>query len=116
MFYFILKVFISATVIAGVSEIAKRNSFLAAVLASLPLTSLLAFLWLYRETSDVGRIAELSYQIFWLVLPSLSLFIALPWLLRRGLGFWPSLGLATLATVAAYFILIPILRRFGVQL
>lgn len=116
MLYFVLKVFISALVIAGISEVAKRSSFLAAVLASLPLTSLLAFLWLYRETADVGRIAELSYQIFWLVIPSLALFIALPWLLRRGVSFWPSLGLAVLATMAAYFILVPILRRFGVQL
>jgi hypothetical protein len=114
--YFIVKVLISAVVIAAVSEIAKRNTFLAALLVSLPLTSLLAFLWLYRDTSDIGRIADLSGQIFWLVIPSLLLFIVFPMLLRRGLGFWPSLGLAVAATVTAYIMMVLILRRFGFKL
>ena len=71
----------------------------AAILASLPLTSLLAFIWLYGETGDTGKIASLSVSIFWYVLPSLVLFIALPLLLARGIDFWLSLLIASAADV-----------------
>lgn len=116
MTYAILKVSISAAVIVAVSEIAKRSSFFGAVVASLPLTSLLAFVWLYRDTGDAGRVAALSGQIFWLVIPSLLLFLVFPWCLRRGWHFWPSLGVGVLATVVAYLALVPLLRRLGVNL
>jgi hypothetical protein len=114
--YYFLKVSISAAIIVAVSEISKRSSFFGAVVASLPLTSLLAFLWLYHDTSDVGRVAELSTRIFWLVIPSLVLFLVFPWLIRRGYGFWPSLSLGILATVSAYLALVPLLRRLGINL
>ena len=99
-----------------VSEIAKRSSGFAALIASLPLTSLLAIIWLHIDGSESTQIAVLSGQIFWLVLPSLVFFLVLPLLLKQGLGFWPSLGLSATATIVCYFVLLPLLRRFGVQL
>ena len=114
--YYALKILLSATVLVAISEIAKRSSALAALLASLPLTSLLAFVWMQAEGASPGAIAELSGQIFWLVLPSLVLFLLLPWLLRQGFGFWPALGLASAATVLAYGLMLLVLRRFGVAL
>ena len=102
MVQFLLKVAISAVLIAAVSELAKRSSLLGAALASLPLTSLLAFVWLYRDTGDAAKVAALSQDIFWLVLPSLILFALLPVLLRHGWQFWSALGLSCLATIAAY--------------
>ena len=116
MFYYALKIGISALVIVAITEIAKRSSGFAALLAALPLISLLAFVWLHIEGAELLRIAELSSQIFWLVLPSLVLFLLLPLLLRQGFGFWLSLALSILATAACYFALLPLLRRFGVQL
>lgn len=116
MLYFALKVLISALLIAGISEVARRHSGVAALLASLPLTSLLAFIWMHVESAPAENIANLSYQIFWLVLPSLVLFLLLPVLLRAGLGFWLSLSLSAAATVGCYFALLPLLRRFGVDL
>ncbi len=71
----------------AISEAAKRSTLLGGILASLPLTSLLAFIWLYGETGDTGKIANLSVSIFWYVLPSLVLFVALPILLARGPRF-----------------------------
>ncbi len=85
-------------------------------MASLPLTSLLAFVWLHLDATPAEQIADLSYQIFWLVLPSLVLFLLLPLLLRAGLGFWLSLSLSAAATVGCYFAFLPLLRRFGVNL
>jgi hypothetical protein len=116
MLYYILKFFVSALIIVLVSEIAKRSSGFAALIASLPLTSLLAIIWLHIDGSESKQIAELSSQIFWLVLPSLMLFLVLPLLLKQGLGFWPSLALSATATIVCYFALLPFLRRFGVQL
>jgi hypothetical protein len=100
----------------AISEIAKRSTGLAALVASLPLTSLLAFVWLHVEDSPPERIAELSSQIFWLVLPSLVLFLLLPLLLKHGLSFWVSLGLSTAATAGCYAALLPLLHRMGVDL
>jgi hypothetical protein len=116
MLYYILKFFVSALIIVLVSEIAKRSSGFAALIASLPLTSLLAIIWLHIDGSESTQIAELSSQIFWLVLPSLVLFLVLPLLLKQGIGFWPSLAFSTTATIVCYFALLPLLRRFGVQL
>ena len=77
------------------------------------LTSLLAFVWLQLDGTAASEIATLSRQIFWLVLPSLVLFLMLPVLLNRGLSFWPSLGFSMLATVAAYFLMLFVLKKFG---
>jgi hypothetical protein len=114
MLYYALKVIVSAVVIVAISEIAKRSTTFAALLAAIPLTSLLAFVWLHVEGSPPARIAELSKQILWLVLPSLVLFAVFPVLLKRGLSFWPSLGIAIAATVLCYFLFVLVLRRFGI--
>ncbi|WP_072768609.1 DUF3147 family protein [Nitrosospira sp. Nsp11] len=116
MLYYVLKVFISAIVIVAISEIAKRSTGFAALVASLPLTSLpltslLAFIWLHLEGTAPLQIADLSKQIFWLVLPSLLLFLLLPILLKQGVGFWLSLGLSAAATMGCYFAFFFILRR-----
>ena len=116
MLYYALKVIISALLIVAVSEIAKRSTGFAALVASLPLISLLAFIWLHMESSSPERIAELSYQIFWFVLPSLLLFLLLPFLLKHGIGFWVSLGLSVAATAGCYLALLPFLRRMGIML
>lgn len=110
------KVLLTAVVVVAVSEIARRSSFWGAVLASLPLTSLLAFAWIYLETGDTQAIGALSQGIFWLVLASLPLFLVLPALLRIGWPFWPSLLGACVVTVGAYFVLVWGLRQFHVSL
>jgi len=112
---YLVKVTVTAVVVVAVTELAKRSSFWGAVLASLPLTSLLAFVWLYLDTGDIRGVTRLSRSIFWLVLPSLVLFLALPGLLRAW-SFWPSLGVACLLTVAAYVGLVSVLRYFQVSL
>ena len=116
MIYYLLKILVSALVIVAVSEIAKRSTGVAALVASLPLTSLLAFIWLHVEGEPAGKIAELSSEIFWLVLPSLVLFVMLAMMLRHGFGFWSSLASSVVATAVCYLALLPLLRRLGVGL
>lgn len=100
--YLAIKFIISAALVVAISEIAKRYSFAAAVLASLPITSILAFIWLYLDTGDTAKITALSYDIAWLVVPSLVFFIALPLLLKQGMQFWLALLLACAATAVGY--------------
>lgn len=116
MWYYVIKVVVSALVIVMVSEIAKRNVAIAALVASLPLTSLLAFVWLRIEGSEGSQIADLSQQIFWYVLPSLVLFSLLPFLLRSGLSFWLSFGISVSATILCYLLMIQLMRRMGITL
>jgi len=104
MSQFLLKVLVSALVIAGASELARRYSIMGALLASLPLTSILAMIWLWRDGEPAAKIADFSASIFWLVLPSLLLFISMPLMLRAGYGFWPSLGASCALTVLGYAI------------
>lgn len=116
MLQVILKVLITSVLVVAIAEIAKRSSLFAAVLASLPLTSVLAMIWLYLDTGDGEQVAALASDIFWLVLPSLVLFIALPLMLRGGWPFAPSLLAASALTVASYFVMIVALKRFGIAL
>ena len=117
MTQYVIKVLISALVIVGVTELSKRaGTFWGGVLASLPLTSLLAFIWLYRDTHDPAAIASLSWAILWFVVPSLTLFVALPLLLRFGFGFPVALTCAVLIATVAYLATAVIVRRFGIEI
>ena len=97
MLYYVLKVALTAAVIVAVSEIAKRHTALAALLAALPLTSLLAFVWFHLEGASAVQVAALSRGIFWLVLPSLLFFVLFPTLLERGVSFTPVGGIRSAA-------------------
>jgi hypothetical protein len=114
MLYYVLKVAISAALIVAISEIAKRYSLAAGVLASLPIVSVLAMIWLYIDTASVERISRLSVSIFWMVLPSLSLFLVLPLLLRNKVPFYPALALSAAVMVLLYWVMILLLRKFGI--
>jgi hypothetical protein len=100
----------------AVAEISKRSSFLGGLLASLPLVSFLALIWLYLDTKDTAKVAWLSTSIFWLVLPSLAFFVALPPLLKLKMNFYASLGLATAFMLAGYGVMLVVLKKFGVNL
>ncbi|HET6321648.1 MAG TPA: DUF3147 family protein [Hyphomicrobium sp.] len=112
----LIKVAITAVLVVAIAEVAKRSSLAGAVLASIPVTSVLAMIWLYADTGDAGKVADLASGIFWLVLPSLVLFIALPLMLRAGWAFTPSLAVACGLTVAAYFLMLALLQRFGIAI
>lgn len=116
MVYYILKIAITVLMIVVISEISKRSSFLGGLLASLPLVSYLAMIWLYAETKDIQKVANLAHSIFWLVLPSLLLFVLLPLLLKLKWNFYASLLISTMGMIGAYLGTIWILKRFSVNL
>ncbi len=114
MFYLIAKAFVSGIIIALASEVAKRSPGFGALIAALPLVSILAMIWLWRDTSDPARIASYAEATFWLVLPTLPMFLLLPLLLRNGAEFWPALGLSCLLTAGLYFLMIWVLQKYGI--
>ncbi len=116
MLYTAIKVVITALLVVAISEIAKRSSLMGAILASVPLISVLAMIWLYVDTRDVEKVADLASGVFWLVLPSLVLFIALPLLLRHGMNFALSMGVSIGLTVAAYVLMLLILGKMGIKI
>jgi hypothetical protein len=116
MLYPVIKFALSAAIIVAVSEVSKRSTLAGSLLVSLPLVSLLAMVWLWLDTRDVQKISALSTGIFWLVLPSLLLFISLPQLLRRGMTFPLALGASILIMLAGYGLMLLALGRIGVKL
>lgn len=112
MIWLVLKGLISGTIIVAVSEIAKRSPGLGGLIASLPLISVLGMIWLWRDTRDAPGMAAHAEATFWYVLPSLPLFLIVPALLRRGVGFWPALGIGCAVTMALYLLMGAALARF----
>jgi len=102
MLYLFIKAALSGAIVAAVSEIARRYPGWGGLVASLPLTSLLAIIWLYRDVHDTERVAELSMSTFWFFLPSVPLFVALPLLIRSGVPFWVSMAVVVAGTLALY--------------
>jgi F0F1-type ATP synthase assembly protein I len=112
----VVKVALTSLLVVAASEAAKRSIVVGAILASLPLTSLLAMVWLYADTRDPEKVAALATGIFWLILPSLTLLLVLPLLLRRGVPFVPSLLIGIALTVASYYAMITVLGWLGIEL
>ncbi len=116
MLYLALKAAISGVIVAAVSEIAKRYPGLGGLVASLPLVSLLGMVWLWRDTRDPMRMAAHAEGTFWFVLPSLPMFLLIPFLLRRGLGFWPAIGLGCVLTMSLYSLTVWLGPKLGLRL
>jgi F0F1-type ATP synthase assembly protein I len=109
----VIRAILSGALIVGASELAKKNCLLGALIASLPLVSIMAIIWLYNDSSDLEKISQFSKGVFWLVIPSLALFISLPIFIKRGVEFWPALGLACLMTIICYGVTMAVVKTFG---
>lgn len=116
MLYLLSKALLSGMMVLVVSELAKRSPAFGALVASLPLVSVLAMMWLEHETRDTGRIAAHAEATFWYVLPSLPMFLLLPFMLRSGVGFYPTLLVCIVLTALLYVGMSLILSRFGLSL
>ena len=116
MLYVLLKAAVSGLIVAAASEVARRWPGWGALIVSLPLVSLLTFVWLWTDTRDSGRVAELSQSTFWFFLPSMPLFLVLPALLRSGMGFWLALAIAGAITIALYGGMTLLGPRLGMRL
>jgi len=113
---FVIRAVLSGLIIALAALLARRSPAAGAMIAALPLLSVLAMIWLWRDTHDVERIAEQAEATFWYVLPSLPMFLLIPWMLRHGNPFWVAMGAGCFLTILLYLLTIVIAARFGVRL
>jgi hypothetical protein len=116
MMAFVIRAILSGIIIAAIALIARKSPAAAALVASLPLVSLLGMIWLWRDTGDKLRIAAHSEATFWYVLPSLPMFLLIPAMLRAGVGFWTTLLAGCTLTVLLYLVTAAIVARFGITL
>lgn len=116
MSWFIIKAALSGLIIATIAEVARRSPGFAALIASLPLVSVLGMIWMWKGGLTADRIAAHAEGTFWYVLPSLPMFLAMPWLIRSGFGFWTSLLAGCLLTILLYALMIWIAPKLGLKL
>jgi hypothetical protein len=116
MTWLIVKAALSGLIVAIVSEVARKSPGAGALIASLPLISILGMIWLWRDTADPERLAAHAGATFWYVLPSLPMFLLVPLMLRSGLGFWVSLGIGCAVTIVLYLLLLRVAPSLGIHL
>jgi hypothetical protein len=116
MLYLAIKAALSGIIIAIVSEVAKRYPGFGALIASLPLVSVLGMIWLWRDKPDVPNMAAHVEATFWFVLPSLPMFLVMPALLRHGWSFWAVLAVGCALTILLYSLMTWMGPRFGLRL
>lgn len=116
MTFLLTKYALTAFVIVLVSEIAKRSDKAGALIASLPLVTVMVMIWLYVEDQGTEKIASHAYYTFWYVLPTLPMFLLIPFLLHRGLTFWVALAIGVVVTLLLFIATALLVKILGVDL
>lgn len=111
----IAKYAVTALIVVLVSEVAKRADRLGALIASLPVVTILVMIWLHLENQGNAKIANHAWYTFWYVIPTLPMFLLFPYLLPH-LGFWPTLGISVVVTIASFAAFAALVRPFGISL
>lgn len=115
MGYLIFKYAVTAGLVVMISELAKRSDKIGALIASLPLVTVLTLIWLHVENQPVAKVGNHAWYTFWYVLPTLPMFLLFPWLLPRW-GFWPALLTSLVFTALLFGLFAVVMRKFGLQL
>ncbi|MGF1452770.1 MAG: DUF3147 family protein [Opitutales bacterium] len=112
----VTKYLVTALIVVVVSEIAKKTDRVGALIASLPLTTILVLFWLYYEKATTAKLSSYAYYTFWYVLPTLPMFLLMPWMLDRGYGFGWAMAASCVLTVICFLLTVWIGKFFGVDL
>jgi len=116
MLYLLLKAGLSGVIVAVISEVSKRYPGFGGLIASLPLVSVLGMIWLWHDTHDPERMRAHVTGTLWFIAPSLPMFALIPYLLKRGVGFWPALAAGCALTVALYALMVWAAPKLGIRL
>lgn len=106
----------TALIIVVVSEVAKRSDRLGALISSLPFVTIMVLMWLHWEKQGTAKLANHAFYTFWYVIPTMPMFLLMPWLLQKGVGFWWSLAWCALLTFVCFVLTALVAKRFGVDL
>ncbi len=113
---FFIRALLSGIIIALIAIVGKKAPAAAALIASLPLISIMGMIWLWRDTGDRTLLANHAEATFYFVIPSLPMFLLIPWMLRSGFGFWVALAAGIFLTVALYLLTATLAARFGIRI
>ena len=116
MLYLAIKALVSGVIVAAASEVSRRWPGVGGLIVSLPLVSLLTFIWVWMDTRNNEKVAELAQGAFWFFLPSMPMFLALPAMLRAGVNFWASFSISVVATACLYLLMFWLAPRVGIRL
>jgi hypothetical protein len=114
----VVKILLTAVIILIVTKLQLVSDKLSALLIALPLTSILAMIWMRHESkvaeqaTRIESIANHAYYTFWFVLPTMPMFLVIPWMLRKGHGFYFTLFVNALLTAALFWLLVYVLKKF----
>lgn len=110
------KIALTALIIFSIAQVSERSTLVAAVLASIPIVSVLSMMMMYHEGQTATDISGFAKDIVWLVIPSLLLFIVMPWLIEsRSWDFYPALAAGMACTITGYFLMVQMMDRFGLS-
>ncbi|MEM9478328.1 MAG: DUF3147 family protein [Verrucomicrobiota bacterium] len=112
----VLKILLTAGIVYAVSEIVKLNNKVGALVAALPLVTTLVMIWMFVEKTESSKIADHAYYTFWYVLPTLPMFLLIPFLMNRGAAFPLALGTGIVLTVFLYWLTVVGMRKYGIDL
>ena len=112
----VVKLLVTAAIIVIVNKVQLFNDRISALLIALPFTSIIAMVWMHQARQSPERIANHAEGTFWFVLPTLPMFLIMPWMLRHGWGFWATLAVNCLLTIGFFWATVFVLRRFGIDL
>ena len=115
MAWLVTKNLITAVIVVVVSEVAKHSDRLGAMIAALPIVTILTLIWLHAEGQPASKISNHAFYTFWYVIPTLPMFLTFPYLHAK-IGFWLSLLACIALTTACFTVLLIFIRRFGVNL
>ena len=113
---FVIRALLSGIIIALIAVVGRKAPAAGALIASLPLISIMAMIWLWRDTGDHNLLANHAEATFYFVIPSLPMFLLIPFMLRNGLSFWVSLGSGIALTVALYLLTATLAARYGIRI
>lgn len=116
MWTFAAKALLAGVIIAAIAEIGRRLPAMGALIASLPLISILGMIFLWHARPDAENMAVHAEATFWFVLPSLPMFLLIPVLLRQGYGFWTALAAGCVLTIALYLLMVQFGPRLGIRI
>ncbi len=116
MWTFAAKALLAGAIIAAIAEIGRRLPAMGALIASLPLISILGMIFLWHARPDTENMAVHAQATFWFVLPSLPMFLLIPVLLRQGFGFWTALAAGCVLTIMLYLVMVQFGPRLGIRI
>ena len=83
MSYYIFKVVITGIIVVIITETAKFNLKLAALITAMPIVTLLCIFWMYYEGIEKKEISEYVFNTLKYLIPTIPMFVLFPILIER---------------------------------